>query len=110
MRYLITLELCGGERIELDPRSRWDREQQWRHVYSARLHAATGQWKWQDYDWHVFSYQHVNARRADKAVAEYVQLEAPVLSVIPEKHAFPACPCSSSPRRKSGIFRDRAWT
>jgi hypothetical protein len=91
-RYLAVLEDCGGERTELTKRIRWDREQQWRHVYAARLHAATGKWKWQDYDWHVFSYQHAKALSGAKAVAEYLRLEAPVLIVIPGEHSYPRLP------------------
>lgn len=91
-RYLTIIEACGGEFTELSNRNRWDREQQWRHTYAARLHAAKGKWKWQEYDWHVFSYQHTPSICGDKAVATYARLEAPLLIVIPEAHSFPSLP------------------
>jgi hypothetical protein len=91
-RYLSILGTCSGEPIELERRGRWDRERQWRHVYAARLHATTGRWRWREYDWHVFSYQHARALSGAKAVPEYLRHAAPVLIIIPEESSSPDLP------------------
>jgi hypothetical protein len=104
-RYFSILDACGGRRTELKRQDRWACEQRWRHTYAARLHAATGKWKWLDYDWHVFSYGHASARNDAAAIAEYLQLEAADLIVIPEQHSFPSLPACRLANARLSLFQ-----
>ena len=64
--------------------------QEWREVYAAGLHAATGQWKIDGFEWHVFSFQHARARNSQHSLAAYAAESAPDFVVCPESHRLPA--------------------
>lgn len=46
-------------------------QQQWRTVFAAELHAATGTWVHLGFEWHVFSYRYRRAAAGDDAWAAY---------------------------------------
>lgn len=71
MSYAAKIELillnAQCDPVPLAAKAVWDWQRQWRQVYAAQLHAETGKWVHNGYDWHVFSfgkYEHVQGDRA----------------------------------------------
>src|SRR5438477_10322385 len=89
-QYQAVLDRCGGLQEPLANRERWALIRAWRQVYAAGLHAATGRWKYGQYEWHVFSYGHAHALHGERAAAAYDAEEAGVIIVCPELERLPA--------------------
>jgi Domain of unknown function (DUF4275) len=49
--------------------------EQWRKVFAARLHAATGEWRHGGYDWHIFTYGYADAVAGKQAIERYGKIE-----------------------------------
>jgi hypothetical protein len=88
--YQAVLDRCGGRQDTLSERARWRAMQEWRNVYAAPLHAATGRWKKDGFEWHVFSLGYAEAISGLKAVAAYESEQANVMIVCPESTKLPA--------------------
>jgi hypothetical protein len=85
------LDSAGGRREIIPIRRRRELLQEWRHVYAAGLHAATGKWTWLGFDWHVFSYNHARALAQAKAWFAYATVSPPArYFVCPHDEALPA--------------------
>jgi hypothetical protein len=85
------LDAAGGRRELISIRRRRELLQEWRHIYAAGLHVATGKWTWLGLDWHVFSYDHARALAGEKACLAYVAVSSPSrYFVCPQDEAFPA--------------------
>src|SRR5262245_6932994 len=65
------LATAGCAPVELSEQEVWSWQQRWRTVFAKELHAATGVWVLRDFDWHVFSYGHHDAKMRDAAWNEY---------------------------------------
>ena len=53
----------------------WEWQQRWRLVYAAELHAETGKWVDDEFDWHVFCRgRHVH-KQGDHAWSHYRRIE-----------------------------------
>lgn len=74
-RILAILEAagCKPEALTDDEIATWQRR--WREIYAKELHAATGRWVHDDFDWHVFSWAHHAAKTGDEAWNEYRRRE-----------------------------------
>jgi hypothetical protein len=85
------LDAAGGQRDVIPIRRRHALLQEWRHVYAASLHAATGKWTWRGWDWHVFSFGHARSIDGEKALFTYASLKPPLrLIVCPQHDRLPA--------------------
>lgn len=69
--------------------------QQWREVYAAPLHAATGKWKRDNYEWHTFSFHHAPAISGVRAAESYLAEAVVPHYVVPEDENWPAFHCAS---------------
>jgi hypothetical protein len=65
------LVAAGCSPVGLSAKEVWDWQRRWRGVFAKELHAATGKWVFNDFDWHVFSFGHHKAKAGDAAWAEY---------------------------------------
>lgn len=83
-RYLGILSACGGSHTEIPSPERWALMQRWREVYAARLHATTGKWKKDGFEWHVFSFGYARSIAEAKAVVEYRAQSPSKFVVMPE--------------------------
>ncbi len=89
-KYQAILDQCGGEQQLLPQRQRWRMQQDWRHVFAAALHQATGRWKHDQFEWHVFSFEFAQAYCGERALAAYQAERARNLVVCPEFATLPA--------------------
>ena len=80
--YLEIITAGGGWQQTLEWRVRHELMQEWRQVYAAALHAATGKWAQPDYEWHVFSFGYARALDGEKAAAAYESLERPPAFIV----------------------------
>jgi hypothetical protein len=82
--YETVIEACGGDVTMLTLRERHDALQHWRGTYAAGLHAMTGSWQHQGYDWHLFSFEYVRALKHHRAVEAYLAQRSEDILVVPE--------------------------
>ena len=87
--YLLILERTGGDIVPLATKERWRVLQQWREVYAAGLHRATGRWKHGPYEWHVFSFDYARCLDREQAAAAYADERAEEFVVCPESVKLP---------------------
>ena len=86
-----SIQEAGGHAHLIPLRRRYDLLQAWRHIYAAKLHAATGKWTWLGYDWHVFSYHHAPAYARERALRTYDSLTSPNRTIVcPQDSRLPA--------------------
>ena len=71
---VLTAGGCGPMRLSNEEVWQW--QQRWREVYAKELHAETGTWVHNEFDWHVFSFGKHRAKSGDAAWAEYRRLGA----------------------------------
>jgi hypothetical protein len=89
--YDATIRESGGQAHLIPPRRCRDLFQAWRRVYAAGLFAATCQWTWLGYDWHVFSYRHAPAHAKEGASRDYASLAPPPRTIVcPQDDRLPA--------------------
>lgn len=88
--YERALAACGGTQTILAPDQREAWLQAWREVYAVGLHAATGRWTKDGFEWHVFSFQHARARNGTQALADYEAQPSQSVVVCPENRKLPA--------------------
>jgi|SRR5687767_14318191 len=81
---------AGGTWLPLTQRQRWRALQEWRSVFAAPLHKATGKWKLHQFEWHVFSYKYTRALGGAKALAEYQAQRPSRIYLVPEDEDFEA--------------------
>ena len=67
--YVTLVGELGGTVTALSPQERHGRMQEWRQVFAAPYHRATGKWKIGQFEWHVFSYQATRALNGARAQA-----------------------------------------
>jgi hypothetical protein len=65
------LTAAGCSPVMLFTREVWEWQRRWRAVFAKELHNSTGKWVFNDFDWHVFSFAHHEAKAGDAAWAEY---------------------------------------
>ena len=82
--YETIIETCGGDVDLLTLRERRDAFQRWRETYASGLHAMTGSWQYQGFDWHLFSFEYVRALSGHRAVEEYRSQRPTEFLVMPE--------------------------
>jgi|GEM_PF-1903969 len=66
-------------RVQVQPLERgtlWSLQQRWRETYSSELHARTGEWIRNEYDWHTFSFEYRACLVANRAAEEYKRLSS----------------------------------
>ncbi len=81
--YLDIIEACHGRRQDLDRKLRFELLQEWRQVFAARLHAATGKWKRTGYpEWDVFTFPRFRAITGEKAAVAYASLDVPPSFIV----------------------------
>lgn len=61
--------------VMLTDKEVWSWQQRWREVYAAPLHAATGAWVYNGYDWHVFSFDKYPHVHGDDAWSAFRRVE-----------------------------------
>src|SRR5437588_10021884 len=81
------LDRSGGQVEPLAEAERWALLQEWRVVFAAGLHAATGRWKRQ-FEWDVFCAGYARALNGEKAAAAYAAERPAAVIVCPESDAF----------------------
>ncbi|MBL8918053.1 MAG: hypothetical protein JNJ54_04260 [Myxococcaceae bacterium] len=64
---------CRPHRMER--RQLWSAQMDWRRVYAQHLHAATGRWTEEKYDWHVFCRGHYPSASGVEAEQRLLELE-----------------------------------
>jgi hypothetical protein len=85
------LDAAGGRCDPIPIRRRRALMQEWRQVYAARLHAATGKWTRLGFEWHVFSYGHARALKGHQSWFAYSALSPPSpLIICPQDDRLPA--------------------
>ena len=87
-QYSRILSSLGGHWQPLTQRQRWRALDEWRKVYAAPLHRATGEWKLPQFEWHVFSYKHSPALKGARALAAYGAEKSASIYVVPEDEAY----------------------
>jgi hypothetical protein len=92
--YQSVLDRSGGKVEPLADAERARLMQEWRRLFAAALHDATGRWKLREFEWHVFSDGYARALNGEKAAAAYAaayaaQRSAAVI-ICPEANEFPA--------------------
>jgi Domain of unknown function (DUF4275) len=88
--YQTVIGNCDGEVTVLPVGERRASLQQWREVFAAGLHAATGFWTFRGYEWHIFSYDYAQALNGLPAMEEYLRETPQEFFVIPEDELFNA--------------------
>jgi hypothetical protein len=81
--YQRALDSCG-QWTALSSRDRTRHLRAWREVYAATLYQKTGQWKHQEFDWHVFSFEFATALNGDQAFSAYELITPGWVFVVPE--------------------------
>jgi len=105
-KILNALDAAGCAPVPLSHRETWSWQQRWRTVFAKELHAATGKWVFNDFDWHVFSFGHHESKMANAAWAEYRRLEpCSFLVLSAENRRTFGFTCNGKPpdRLKAGI-------
>lgn len=83
-KYYEILKQCGGTFQNLTNKDRWKLLQAWREIFAVQLHERTGKWKFQGFEWHIFSFGHARALNGPKAILAYEQEGGENLIVCPE--------------------------
>lgn len=65
---------AGSSPVGLSYKEVWEWQRRWRAVFAKELHASTGKWVFNDFDWHVFSFGHHAAMTGDEAWTDYRQV------------------------------------
>jgi hypothetical protein len=87
--YQRILDECS-EWEELSSSQRLRHLRAWREVYATHLHAQTGKWKHDGFEWHVFSFDYARALNGDEAEAAYEAVATGELLIVPEGMNLPA--------------------
>jgi hypothetical protein len=84
--------------VALSDKEVWNWQQQWRRVYAGQLHAETGKWVEDEFDWHLFVRgRHVH-KKGDAAWAAYRRLEpSPFLVLSAYIHKTFGFTCTGKP-------------
>ena len=67
--------------VRLGTREAFQALQRWRQVFSAGLHASTGSWVLDHFDWHVLAARYYPCLRGERARREYLSQSASSLLV-----------------------------
>jgi hypothetical protein len=94
--YYDIMSRCGGDHRELDRNERWQLMQRWREVFAVSLHAKTGKWKLDEFEWAVFSNRYTRALAGGRAMEAYCSEQADDFFVVPEDAKLPAFECQGS--------------
>jgi hypothetical protein len=89
-QYEELLAACGAQREAVSQDQRAELMQRWRERYAAGLHAATGRWKRDGFEWHVFSFGDARSLGGESALQAYRAERPRSLIVSPEDHRLPA--------------------
>ena len=87
--YQHALDRTGGQAEPLPDAERWALLQEWRVVFAAGLHAATGRWK-QHFEWDIFCAGYARALNGEKAAVAYAAERPAAVIVCPESEELPA--------------------
>jgi len=96
LEYHEIVRRCGGDQRELDRKERWTVMQHWREVFAASLHAASGKWKLDQFEWHVFTGGYTRALAGGRAIEAYGAEQPAAFLVVPEDPMLPAFACKGS--------------
>lgn len=107
----VTVVALAGDELQA-------RQQQWRTQFARELHETTGLWIKDDYDWHVFSFNHRAAKTGDDARNAYrAKTEKQYLvlgSYLPKQFGFlctgPLCDLSGPMIDATVAPTDFSWT
>jgi hypothetical protein len=66
---ILTAHSCAP--VVLPDSEVWEWQQRWRALYARELHAETGKWTLNDFDWHVFSFDKHKHKQGDHAWSEF---------------------------------------